>query len=136
MVGYDRVEHIPEGVSRDGLEGNFWEEGLPPCIQSKLERLHGWSVHNLLWQLFPVWSHSNAERMLTATGFKLLLVNLESIASKPNSGGGSKTASQGKSRRPCIILYTQIRSPRILLRTIKEPEPLDGYLIWDVSASF
>ncbi len=30
--------------------------------------------------------------------------------------GAAKTASHGKSRRPCIILYNQIRSPRILLR--------------------
>ncbi len=28
----------------------------------------------------------------------------------------AKTASHGKSRRPCMILYMQIRSPRILLR--------------------
>ncbi len=28
--------------------------------------------------------------MLTATGFTLLLVNLESITSKPNAGGRSK----------------------------------------------
>ncbi len=40
-VGYDRVEQIREGVSGDGLEGNFWEEGLPSCIQSQLEYLHG-----------------------------------------------------------------------------------------------
>ncbi len=90
MVGYDRVEHIREGISSHWLEGNFWEEGLPPCIQSQLERLHGWSVHNLLRQLFPVWSHSNAEHMLTATGFKPLLVNLESMTSKSDAGGGSK----------------------------------------------
>ncbi len=42
------------GSIRDGLEGNFREGGLPPCIQSHLECLHGWSVHNLLWQLVPV----------------------------------------------------------------------------------
>ncbi len=29
-VGYDRMEQVQEGVSGDGLEGNFWEEGLPP----------------------------------------------------------------------------------------------------------
>ncbi len=40
-VGYDRVEQIREGVSGHGLEGNFWEEGLPSCIQLKLECLHG-----------------------------------------------------------------------------------------------
>ncbi len=31
--------------------------------------------------------------------------------------GAAKTASHRKSRRPCIILYMQIRSSRILLRT-------------------
>ncbi len=36
-VGYDRVEQIWEGVLGDGLEGNFWEEGLPLCVQSKFE---------------------------------------------------------------------------------------------------
>ncbi len=32
-----------EGVLVDGLEGNFWEEGLPLCVQSKLECLNGCS---------------------------------------------------------------------------------------------
>ncbi len=82
-VGYDRAEQIREGVSGDGLEENFWEEGLPPCIQSQLECLHGWSVHNLL-------NYSDAERMLTASVFTPLLVNLESMTSKSNAGGGSK----------------------------------------------
>ncbi len=89
-VGYDRVEQIGEGVSGDGLEGNFWEEGLPPCIRSQLECLHGWSVHNLLWQLVPVRDYSNAKRMLTAMGFTPLLVNLESVTSKPKTGGSSE----------------------------------------------
>ncbi len=44
----------------------------------------------LLWQLVPVRDHLNAERILTATGFTPLLVNIESMASKPNAGGGSK----------------------------------------------
>ncbi len=47
-VGYDRTEQIWEGVSGDGLDENFWEEGQPPCVQSQLECLHGWSFHNLL----------------------------------------------------------------------------------------
>ncbi len=50
--------------------------------------------------------------MFAATGFTPLLVNLESMTSKPKVGGGSKTVSLGKSRRPCIIL-----PPQILLRT-------------------
>ncbi len=82
-VACDRTEQIRGGVSRDELEGNFWEEGLPPCIQSQLECLHGWSVHNLL-------NYSNAERMLTATDFTPLLVNLETMTSKSNAGGDSK----------------------------------------------
>ncbi len=45
------VEQICEGVLGDGLEGNFWEEGLPLCVQSKFECLHGCSGHNILWQL-------------------------------------------------------------------------------------
>ncbi len=74
----------------DGLDGDFWEEGLPSCILSKLECLRGWSVHNLLWQLVPVRDYSNAERFLAATGFTPLLVNLQSMTSKPNAGGGSE----------------------------------------------
>ncbi len=35
----------------------------------------------------------------------------------PMRVGAAKTVSHWKSRRPCIILYMQIRSPRILLRT-------------------
>ncbi len=116
-VGYERVGYLREGISGDELEGNFWEDGLPPCIQSQLECLHGWSVHNGLWQLVPVRDHSNAEHMLTATAFTPLLVNLESMTSKVNAGEAAKTASHGKSRRPCSIFYRQMRSPRLLLRT-------------------
>ncbi len=57
------------GISGDALEGKFWEEGLPLYIQSQFKCLHGWSVHNLTWQLVPVRDYSNAESMLTATGF-------------------------------------------------------------------
>ncbi len=103
------MEQIWEGVLGDGLEGNLWEEGLPSCVQSKLERLHGSSCHDFLGQFVPVRDYSNAERMLAATGLTPLWVNLESMTSKPNAGGAAKTASHGKSRRPCIILYIQIR---------------------------
>ncbi len=72
----------------DGLEGNFWEEGLPLCVQSKFECLHGCSDHNI-WQLVPVWDYSDAERMLATTSLTPLLVNLQSMTSKPNAGGGS-----------------------------------------------
>ncbi len=84
------MEHIREGVLGDGLEGNFWEERLPWCVQSKLECLHGCSGHNLIWQFVPVRDYSNAERMLAATSLTPLLVNLESMTSTPNAGGGSK----------------------------------------------
>ncbi len=74
----------------DGLEGNFWEEALPLCVQSRFECLHGCSGHNILWQLVPIWDYSDAERMLATTSLTTLLVNLQSMPSKPNAGGGSK----------------------------------------------
>ncbi len=89
-MGYDRVEQIREGVLGDGLEGNFWEEGLPSCVLSKLKCLHGCNGTNLLWQFVPVRDYSNAERMLAATSFTPLLVNLESMTSKPNARGVCK----------------------------------------------
>ncbi len=73
----------------DGLEGNFWEEGLSLCVHSKFECLHGCSGHNILWQIVPVWDYSDAERMLAMTSITPLLVNLQSMTSKPNAGGGS-----------------------------------------------
>ncbi len=73
-----------------GLEGNFWEEGLPLCVQSKLDCLHGCSGHNFLWQLVPVRDFKNAERMLAVTGLTPLLVNLESMTSKLSASGRSK----------------------------------------------
>ncbi len=79
-----------EGVLGYGLEGNFWEKGLPLCVQSRFECLHGCSGHNILWQLVPVWDNSDAERMLATTRLTPLLVNLQSMTSKPNAGGGSK----------------------------------------------
>ncbi len=84
------MEQIGEGVLGDGLEGNFWEEGLPLCVQSRFECLHGCSGHNILWQLVPVWDYSDAERMLATTSLTPLLVNLQSMTSKPNAGGGSE----------------------------------------------
>ncbi len=74
----------------DGLEGNFWEEGRPLCVQSKFDCLHGCSGHNILWQLVPVRECSNVESMLAATGLAPLLVNLQNMTSKPNAGGGGK----------------------------------------------
>ncbi len=74
----------------DGLEGNFWGEGLPLRVQSKFECLHGYSGHNILWQLVPVRDYSNAERILAATNLTPLLMNLQSMTSKPNAGGDGK----------------------------------------------
>ncbi len=74
----------------DGFEGNFWEEGLPLSGQSKLECLHGCSGHNFLRQLLPVRDYSHAERMLAAASLTSLLVDLKSITTKPNAGGGSE----------------------------------------------
>ncbi len=90
------MKQIKEGVSGDGLEGDFWEEGPPLCIQSQFECLHGCSVHNLLWQFVPVRDYSNAESMLAAMGFTPPLVNLERMTSKPNAGGGSKNCAAWK----------------------------------------
>ncbi len=84
------MEQIWEGVLGDGLDRNFWEEGLPLCVQSRFECLHGCSGHNILWQLVPVWYYSDAERMLATTSLTPLLVNLQSMTSKPNASGGSE----------------------------------------------
>ncbi len=89
-VRYDRVEQILEGVLGGGLEGNFWAVGPSLCVHSKVKCLHGWCAQNILWQLFPVWDYSDAERMLATTSLTTLLVNLQSMTSKPNAGGSSK----------------------------------------------
>ncbi len=86
MTGWNKYD---EGVLGDGLEVNFWEEALTLCVQSRFECLHGCSGHNILWQLVPVWDYSDAERML-ATSLTPLFVNLQSMTSKPNAGGGSE----------------------------------------------
>ncbi len=84
------MEQIWKGVLGDRLEGNFWEAGLPLCVPPKLECLHGCSGHNILWQLVPVWDYSDAERMLATTSLTPLLMDLQSMTSKPNAGGGSE----------------------------------------------
>ncbi len=63
------MEQIWEGVLGDGLEGNFWEEGLPLCLQSRFECLHGCSGRNILWQLVPVWDYD--DESYTAVGESL-----------------------------------------------------------------
>ncbi len=127
------MEQISEGALGDELEGNSWEEGLPPCAQSKLQRLHGCSVHNFLWQIVPVRDFSNAECMLTTTGPTLLLVNLESMTSKPNAVGSAKTASHGKSRWPCIMLR---ESHAALLSVAKGGISETAAFLWGWSQGF
>ncbi len=89
-VGYDKVEQIREGEFGVGLEDTSGKRDRQSCVQSKLEYPHGCSGHNFLWQFAPVWDYLNAERMLAATGLTPLLLNLESMTSKPNVGGGIK----------------------------------------------
>ncbi len=84
------MKQIWEGVLGDGLERNFKEEGLPLYVQSKFECLQGCSGHDFLWQLVPVRDYSKAERMLAAMSLTSLLVDLQSMTSKLNAGGGSK----------------------------------------------
>ncbi len=60
------------------------------CVQLKFECLHGCSGHNIFWRLVPVWDYSDAERMLATTSLTPLLVNLQSMTSKPNADGDSK----------------------------------------------
>ncbi len=90
------MEQIWEGVLRDGLKGNFWEEELPLCVQSKFE-CHGCSGHDILLQFVPVWDYSDAGRMLATPTPTPLLVNLQSMTSKPNAGGSSNDCVKWKS---------------------------------------
>ncbi len=62
------MEYIREGVLGDGLEGNFLEDGLPLCVQSKLECLHGCSVHNFFRQFVPVRDYVCGDGFYTAVG--------------------------------------------------------------------
>ncbi len=78
------VEQVREGISRDEVEGNFREQGLPFCIQFPTKRSQYPPV------MFPVRDYSNAERMLAATGFTPPFVNLESITAEPRVDGRSK----------------------------------------------
>ncbi len=64
------------------------------CVQSKFECLHGCSGHNIFWQLVPVWDYSDAERMLAMTSLTPLLVDHQSMTSKPNAGGAAKKVEE------------------------------------------
>ncbi len=63
------------------------DQALPSCTQLRLKYLYRRSDRNLLLQFIPVRDYSNAERMLAATGFTSLLLNLENITAKPRTGG-------------------------------------------------
>ncbi len=101
---------------------------------SQLECLHGWSVYNLLWQLIPVWDHSNAEHMFTAEGLPPLLVNLERVTSKPNAGGGSKDYVAWKVEK---AVHYFVHADKVTTDSStdkgKKPQPLEGCLVWDVA---
>ncbi len=42
-----------------GIKGELREQGLPSCIQSRLENIPLRGIHNLRWQLIPVQHNSN-----------------------------------------------------------------------------
>ncbi len=86
------------GVLGDGLEGNFWEEALPFCVQSKLECLHGCSGHNILWQLVPVRDYSDAERMLAATSLNTAVGESSEYDLEAQCGWGQQRLRHMESR--------------------------------------
>ncbi len=90
--------------------------------------------HSLLWQFVPVRGYSNAERMLVATGFTPLLVNLESMTSKPNVDGGSKNCVASKLEKAVRnFVHAAKDTTDPSTDKGKEPQPLEGCLIWDVA---
>ncbi len=84
------------GYRGDRLESGVWEEGMPSRIQSQLERLHRWSVQNILWQFVPVRDYWSAVRMFKETGFTPLFVNLKVWPLSPKRVGAAKTVSHGR----------------------------------------
>ncbi len=95
----------------DGLEGNFWEEGLPLCVQSKFECLRGCSGHNFLWQLVPVRDYS-----------------------KPNAGGGSEDCVTWKVEEAVhYFLHANKVTTDSSTDKGKKLQPLEGCLVWDVA---
>ncbi len=80
------MEQIRKAYRGTGKRGT---SGKRDCHNASIRNLNV-SIRNFLWQFVPVRDYSNAERRLEAMGFAPLLVNLESMASKPNAGGGNK----------------------------------------------
>ncbi len=89
-VGYDRVEQIREGVSGGGLEGASGKRDCH-CAPSR-------NLNVSMDEAVTISSCNLFEHMLATTGFTPLLVNLESMTSKPSKGGGSKTVPSREGR--------------------------------------
>ncbi len=72
--------------------------------------------------------------MLSATGFTLLLVNLESMTSKPSAGGGIKDCVTWKADK---AVHYFVHADKVTTDSStdkgKEQQPLEGCLIWDVA---
>ncbi len=70
-------------------------------------------------------------------GFTLLLVNLESMTSKPKAGGRSKMCVAWKVEK-AMHYFVQTDNVTTDSSTDKEKErqPLNGCLIWDVAQPF
>ncbi len=72
--------------------------------------------------------------LLTATGFTLLLVNIESMTSKPNASGGSKNCFAWKVEKAVHnLVHADTVTTDSSTNYGKEPQPLEGCLIWDVA---
>ncbi len=92
------------------------------------------SVHYLLLQVGPVRDHSNAERKLVATGFTPLLVNLESITTKPNAGGGSEDCVAWTVEKAVYSFeHADKATADFSMDKGKYLQPLEGCLTWDVA---
>ncbi len=113
---------------------DLWEDGLTSCLQSRLEYLYRRSVQNLLWQFVPVRDYSNAERMLAATGFAPLLVNLENITAKPKAGGGNKNCVAWKVEKTVhYFVHTYKVTKSSSTGKGKEMQLLEDCLMWDAA---
>ncbi len=73
----------------------------------------------------PVRDYSNAERMLAATGFTPLLVNLQSMTPIPNADGGSKNCVGWKVEKAMHhFVHANSVTTDSSTDSGKEPEPL------------
>ncbi len=67
-------------VRGGGLDGYFWEHGLPLGIQGCLERFHRGRVDYLSRQFVPKWDSLNSEGELATARIIPLLVELGGVA--------------------------------------------------------